>query len=276
MPTEGIAMTIPAIVKSTFPRVFGFLKLAAGRLYVAEVDDLVFRRSNGRVMSGPFRGMRYVSQAHGSALAPKLLGTYERELHPWVEEVLLKPSGAIIDVGSAEGYYAVGFALRSIDRTVYAFDIDQDAITALKSLASLNGIRDQIRIGEFCTHETLSALCTPGATVICDIEGAEFDLLDPAKAPNLARADVLVEIHDGLHSSRIHQALRERFAATHHLEFVRYEGRQLSDAANAGWLGHSRNRLLAVDEQRTFGIEWGFFRTRQARGAADSAIQCTS
>jgi hypothetical protein len=35
------------------------------------------------VRSGPFQGMRYPgAEAAGSALIPKLLGSYQRELHP--------------------------------------------------------------------------------------------------------------------------------------------------------------------------------------------------
>jgi protein-L-isoaspartate O-methyltransferase len=57
--------------------------------------------------------------------AAKLLGAYEHSLH----DVLLKPVSRqpdpIINVGCAEGYYAVGLARLLPDATVYAFDIDR-------------------------------------------------------------------------------------------------------------------------------------------------------
>ena len=89
------------------------------------------------------------------------------------------------------------------------------------------------------------------------------ELLNPQAAPALAGFDVLVEIHDGPSSTTIHDTLENRFASTHDLTFVEFIERQPSDAGNAPWLGHARNRLLAVDEQRTFGIEWGIFRTKR-------------
>jgi hypothetical protein len=100
--------------------------------------------------------------------------------------------------------------------------------------------------------------------VICDIEGAERDLLDPAAAPALVDSDILVEIHDGPEATAIHDTLRDRFAHTHVIRFTKYEGRSASDAAGAPWLGHARNRMRAVDERRTFGVEWGYFRARAA------------
>jgi hypothetical protein len=40
------------------------------------------------IVSGPFARMPYISAAVGSALAPKLLGTYEKELNPLVESII--------------------------------------------------------------------------------------------------------------------------------------------------------------------------------------------
>lgn len=50
-----------------------------------EADAFVLRKmaSDLVVRTGPFAGLRYPAlRAHGSVLVPKLLGTYEAELHP--------------------------------------------------------------------------------------------------------------------------------------------------------------------------------------------------
>jgi hypothetical protein len=64
-----------------------------------------------RVVSGPFMRMRYLTRGFASAFAAKVLGTYEKELHGVIAAIMLVPFKRIIDVGAAEGYYAVGFAL---------------------------------------------------------------------------------------------------------------------------------------------------------------------
>jgi hypothetical protein len=66
------------------------------------------------VLHGPFAGLMYPRDlllAQADAPIAKLLGTYEQELHPVFEEVIAKQPRTIIDIGAAEGYYAVGLAL---------------------------------------------------------------------------------------------------------------------------------------------------------------------
>jgi hypothetical protein len=65
-----------------------------------------------RVRHGPFRGMRY--EANRVAATQKLIGAYERELHPWLERVLAQRPTRFVDIGAADGYYAIGIARRDI------------------------------------------------------------------------------------------------------------------------------------------------------------------
>src|SRR5579859_5362525 len=74
---------------------------------IGYLTHLVRKRTRARVRSGPFAGMRYVDASIGSAYLPKLLGIYERELHPVIEEACASRPGLIVDLGAAEGYYAV-------------------------------------------------------------------------------------------------------------------------------------------------------------------------
>src|SRR3954451_18937011 len=68
------------------------------------------RRHGLQVAHGPFAGMEYLPglEASSGDLVAKLLGTYERELHPVIEGWIAQPPAHMIDIGSAEGYYAVG------------------------------------------------------------------------------------------------------------------------------------------------------------------------
>ena len=72
------------------------------------VRKLIQKHSSGHVISGPFAGMQYVNTSVGSALEPKILGTYELELHDVFERLLDKDFAAIVNVGAGEGYLAVG------------------------------------------------------------------------------------------------------------------------------------------------------------------------
>jgi hypothetical protein len=46
------------------------------------VERRIVQRYGCRVLDGPFAGMAYVAEAVGLAFVPKLLGAYERGLHP--------------------------------------------------------------------------------------------------------------------------------------------------------------------------------------------------
>ena len=47
--------------------------------------------------------MNYVNRSCASAYLPKLLGTYEQELHWCVENICSMKPGLILNVGAAEG-----------------------------------------------------------------------------------------------------------------------------------------------------------------------------
>jgi hypothetical protein len=228
-------------------------------LYVRDVNELVFHEFNGCVASGPFAGMKYIRRASSSTLAPKILGTYEKELHNVLEQAIRRRYDRILVVGCAEGYYAVGLALRLPGARIFAYDIDMEALQNLEELASLNLVQSRIVRCRVCDHQEFSRHASHRCFLICDIEGAEEDLLRPDLAPALVHFDILVEIHDGTESRRIHDALERRFERTHRLTFLRFVSRTLSDCAAVKSVVRSKNRLIAVDEMRTYGIEWGFF-----------------
>src|SRR5665213_3133834 len=77
---------------------------------------LTHRRILGRlhrsqlVSQGSFQGMNYIPRAYYSEILPKLVGTYERELIPAIEMICRADCDWIVDIGAAEGFYAVGMA----------------------------------------------------------------------------------------------------------------------------------------------------------------------
>src|SRR5215469_15759685 len=79
------------------------------------------------VLGGPFRNMKYNNWTRLSGLAkasayyPKLLGTYEIEIVPFIQRITDLGIGRIVVVGAGEGYYAVGLA-RLLNARVVAFE----------------------------------------------------------------------------------------------------------------------------------------------------------
>lgn len=171
------------------------------------------------VQNGHFKGMKYIKRSSGSALLPKILGSYEEPIQEWVREVIEdKKYENILDIGCAEGYYACGFAMRMPDKKITAYDIDEIARQNTAELKELNSLNN-IEIKAECTHEELNLKSKPNTLVFCDIEGFEKILLDPIKVPNLKYVDLLIEAHDCF-VPNITEELIERFYLTHTIRII--------------------------------------------------------
>ncbi|HEY8187921.1 MAG TPA: methyltransferase [Pyrinomonadaceae bacterium] len=212
------------------------------------------------VQGGPFSGMTYVSEAVCSSLVPKLLGSYEAELHEVLGQILTRDYETVIDVGCAEGYYAVGLALRLPRARVHAFDIDPRARELCTRLAQTNEVADRVVVEGECDHLRLNSLIIGRTLIVCDCEGCELHLLDPVRAPEIKKSDLLVELHDMIDPT-ITPTILARFAATHEITLVDTEER---DAA-AFPLLRNFDRLTqrtAVAEFRDAPMQWGYLRTK--------------
>lgn len=191
---------------------------------------LVLERSDGRVVDGVFAGMQYGTSSVGSVLIPKVLGIYERELYPSIERILATDPDMIVDIGAAEGYYAVGLAVRTKAIPVIAFETEQEGRRLLEQNARANGVLDRIAIHATCEVADLAASLRGAARpfVVCDVEGYERELMDVGRIPDLKRAHILLELHEFI-SPGVTELIRQRFTPTHGIEEIWQEDRTRND-----------------------------------------------
>lgn len=182
------------------------------------------------VASGPFKGMKYVSGSIGSRLLPKILGTYELELHPVIEEICRGSFDVIIDVGAAEGYYAVGMALRNSGAKIIAFETEAGGQNLIKNMADLNGVANRVSVRGFCDSRSLSDSISDNkkCLIIMDIEGAESVLLDNSMIPKLNNCSILAEIHECVVPG-VGDIILGRFKNTHKIIEIKERARTLGD-----------------------------------------------
>ncbi len=218
------------------------------------VANTLFARGGDQVRSGPFAGLSVPRQSAEGCLAPKVLGTYESELHPVIEHVAAMDYRTVVNIGSAEGYYAVGLALRLPAAQIRAYDIDDNARRMTRELAEHHGVGDRVTVGGEFTHADFQTLDPETTFVFCDIEGAEVDLIDPSKAPNLARLDMLVELHN-LPDIPIYQRFMARFRDSHRLAVVEPGSRDIRAFRELRDLEHL-DQLLAFWEWRRGPTPW--------------------
>ena len=221
-----------------------------------ESHNYVLKKVNYTVLNGPFKDMKYINKSNGSELFPKLIGYYEYCIQHIIEEIIKYPYKNYIDIGCAEGYYAVGLAYRISkfrnDFTVYAYDINSAAINNLKELANRNNVTEFIVINQLFKIEDFNHFVGE-SVVICDIEGAEKELLNPQIANKLYDFDILVEVHDeGKKSNLIKSILKERFSKTHIIEIIDFNQ---YDKHIFKYIHVDFERKF-MDEGRRYGIEW--------------------
>lgn len=224
-----------------------------------------------QVRRGPFEGLRFPRNRLTPSLAPKLIGSYEREIAEVIEELCSEEWSAIVDIGCAEGYYAVGLALRIPGAIVHAYDADPNMTRSCRETAELNGVESRIRMGSFLTSEALRKLdLGHRALIISDCEGHEYSIFDAEIIGNLKRHDVLIELHDGTRGALTSDLIR-RFSPSHIPQIIRsiddwrkpllYEYPELA--------GHDAAlRMTILAEARGDQMEWLYCTPR----AMDSAI----
>ena len=171
------------------------------------------RHANGAIISGTFKGMRF---DENPLSLPIVLGTYELEIQEVFERLGDQPFSRIIDIGAAEGYYAVGVAQWKPNCTVTAFEANPMYHDSIRNLAQCNGVLPRVDIQGECNPEDLRALGDEliGAFIIMDVEGYEKELLDPEKVPHFKSATILVEVHDCFVPG-CDEAIRRRFENSH-------------------------------------------------------------
>ncbi len=236
-----------------------------GKWRSALIQNTFLQQQGTRVLGGPLAGMDFLAASAEGCHVPKLLGCYEQPLQPAVEAAMLGDYEVVLNIGCAEGYYAVGMARRMPGARILAFDINPRAKAVCGELARKNGVEGRIEIHGLFKPRDFAAYAAKRVLVMCDIEGAERDLLDPASAPALCGMDLIVESHECL-SAGITQLLIQRFSPTHEVTVVEDDGQRRLDDAPAWFKNLSHlDQLLAVWEWRSGPTPWLVMRARKAK-----------
>lgn len=161
---------------------------------------------------------------------PKFLGTYEIELLPVFERLRRLDFQQIIDVGAAEGYYAIGCCRLWPRARVTAFELTEIGRQLLAEYAIKNGVETRLAIKGRCSAETLGAelASRKSGLIIMDVEGAEAELLLGCDRAQLANFHILIEIHDALCPGGA-AAIQEAFSQTHGIEIIAARPREARD-----------------------------------------------
>ena len=213
-----------------------------------------------KVAHGPFKGMELPREAWWGTkdACSKLIGVYEKQVQD--ELVSLAPSASIlIDIGAADGYFAVGAVRSGLYEHAICFEISEQGRQRLKANAELNRVAGKIEIhGEADTASLAPILANNDSGVIlCDIEGAEFELLSEQILESARKFHFVVELHhrfipDG--EAKKSQLL-DRASSLFDTKVIRSADIQVGAFRELDRFNDTQ-RLLAFNEGRGAAMEW--------------------
>ena len=214
-----------------------------------------------QVLQGPFKGMKFLRQSSEGCHVAKLLGTYEQPLHAYLEQIISFNYKLIINIGSAEGYYSVGLAMRSKLSKILSFDINKDAQKACEKLAIQNDVQDSIEIKSEFHPSILKDYEHIKSLLICDIEGDEQKLLDIDNYPEFKEIDLLVESHECIVQG-ITDELINRFSDSHKISLIYDDGQRIINRPPKWFLKLAHlDQLLSTWEWRSGATPWIFMQS---------------
>lgn len=213
-----------------------------------------------QIVSGPFKGMRYTSRSHASYHSCKVLGTYEKELHDIIASIQTQHYDTLVDIGAAEGYYAVGLAATSPIGSIIAFEAEARGRSILAEIANRNSLKTLIDLRGRCEPDDLTnVLKSSGRTlIICDVEGYEAILLDPELVIRLRETWIIVELHEFVRRG-IGKLIRERFSPSHAISEIVGTPRTWKDFPQKSLTSRLLPRTLAIqamNEGRAETMAW--------------------
>jgi len=252
--TNDIIVELKAIAKRILParlsaeisayRWWRYLIEQNARSGNVELTKRLIDRCGNSVLAGPFKGLTYpvdILLSHCST--HNLLGTYEAELHPWLERILGNRYNCAMVIGCGEGYYAVGIALRA-GIHVGAYDTCVTVRRDCRRMAEANRVSNLVRVHSWCGAAEIGRLHGMRCLVFSDCEGYEQNLFTRQTVSSLTHSDLLIELHDhGMPPGSMRGLLEARLRETHRVEIVVSRVRRVIDFPH---LSH----LDPVDAQR--------------------------
>lgn len=194
LPKKSVSYLHRKFVRPWVPDLVGNRRAKLGRALLAE--------SGGTVLDGPLKGYKVNPNPRWGAgdLGPMLLGTYEKAVLEQLIE-FSRSADLLIDIGAADGFFGVGLVARGYFDRSACFEMNSEMRGTLGAVAKLNAVEDKITIfgiadERLATRLREAGLSSSKAVVLCDIEGAEFDLLTSDLLEAFKDWPMIVELHE--------------------------------------------------------------------------------
>ena len=162
-----------------------------------EVFDLL----GGTVKYGPFTGLKLDKNTWWGKLdlGSQCLGLYEKEILDQIDLIDPNKYKTFIDIGAADGYYAVGMLTSKRAKKTICFEQEKKGRETILSKWENNGSTGELIIFGEANTKSLSDINPndlKNSIALIDIEGGEFDFLNFDTLKVLSSCLIFIEIHN--------------------------------------------------------------------------------
>lgn len=215
----------------------------------------VYHLLDQTVRYGPFKGIKLDSKAWWGKLdlGSQCLGLYEKELLNFIDGIKKNSFNTLIDIGAADGYYAIGMLASKKVTHAICFEKSEEGRETIKRNWINNGSPGTLQILGEASVKSISEIPIihrNNSLIIIDIEGGEFELITIEFLQLLSTSTILLEIHNWINEFNIQYSNLLRRIAEHHNIFKinRVERSTLNIPELRDFTDD--NRLLLTSERR--------------------------
>lgn len=223
--------------------------------------NILEKRYNHTIAYGPFKGMSLSEDVWWSKndRITQTLGVYEEHVLDKLIYFSSQGSKRFIDIGAADGYFAIGMAFSKKYTDVHIFEIEPRGRERIRENAALNLCTDMINVYGEANFYSLKNLINKKfkSTILIDIEGAEYDLLNNEVLSLLAGNYCICELHPWLVSNgyKLQNDLLDRASKLFNVELMfraSYAPNLFPEFDDLS----DEERLIAVGEGRDKNMQW--------------------
>ena len=212
---------------------------------------------NYTIASGPFEGLLLPKYGAWSDLdiASKLIGAYEQEIFPAIEDIIHRYPKFIVNIGASEGYYAIGLKRRLPATLCYTYDIDERTFSILAECMESNRV-EVSRLEIFDYQNPLIDIDETRHDFGCfivDCEGFETEIIKFPRSTSQSSI-FLIELHESIKPG-VTKLLMDFFSETHDVEIF-----SQTDHSLGGYPQLQKydlfQRSIILDELRDVPMQW--------------------
>ncbi|PXW69289.1 hypothetical protein C7964_103809 [Loktanella sp. PT4BL] len=209
------------------------------------------------ITEGPFKGLKLPKFGSWSDLdiASKIVGAYELELFPAIDDIIQRRPKFVLNVGASEGYYAIGMKRRLPAAQCYTYDIDERSFGILAECAQANNV-EVTRLDSFDYYDPLNTVdptCHDLGCFIFDCEGFELEILNFPKVVSQSSI-FLIELHEHIKPG-VTEALTDFLRESHELKIIQQIDHSFGHYPELEEYDLCQRAIL-LDEQRGMPMQW--------------------